>query len=112
MNKQELVTGCEYSIQQMSDLSLSDFHWGEVTPMADGEKHQGGVLDPWWELHSDDGVAIHLGGYVYNEDKWRYGEVVKIYYVTSLNYDEKSQTGVVYTRNTKYTLGKKLEGVQ
>jgi hypothetical protein len=108
MNKQELIEKCEQSIQDEDQYFQSAYPWAKVVPPVKEDKYQGGVLNPWWEVKNDLGEVLFVKGIIKDDDRFPDGVDVRTSYVVDLNYDEGTQTGQVWTRNTVYTLGKKL----
>lgn len=109
MNKQELIDLVEVTIQHEPETFLSEFPWAKAVVPAKEDKYRGGILNPWWSVYDDNTEILFVRGYVYGDDRWPDGEIVRTSYVVDLFYDEEKQEGVVYTRNTVYQLGERLK---
>ena len=108
MNKQELIEQCEQEIQREDQAFQSAYPWAKVVPPVKGDKYRGGVLNPWWEVKNDIGEVLSVKGIIKDDDRFPDGMDLITSYVVDLYYDEETQTGQVWTRNTVYTLGRKI----
>lgn len=80
------------------------YPWAHLIPPELDNKYKGGILESW-SINRSGGV----GGFIYDDDRWREGSWINTSYVVNIVYDEEKEEGYLETRNTIYGLGKKWE---